>query len=117
MVIMGIKRTEMKGDLLSAQEAVALPQPPGSPTAAWITVSKCLCNLIFREEIHFVPFAALRGISQPLFRVCLIQMRLFPSSELKDLVKYLLVPVRTVSALRQDLSPGIFLSFMNSWKE
>lgn len=46
MVAVGIKRTEMKGDLLSAQEAVALQQLCGSPTAAWITLSQCLLDKI-----------------------------------------------------------------------
>lgn len=57
----------MKGDLVSAQEAVALQQPCGSPTERQITLSKCLCNLILRGKIHFVPFAALRGVPKPLF--------------------------------------------------
>lgn len=72
VAIMGQERTEMKRDLLSAQEAMALQEPCGNPTAAQITLSKCLCNLILREKIHFVPFAALRGLSQPLFWVYLI---------------------------------------------
>lgn len=38
MAIIGEERTEMEGDLLSAQEAVAFKQPCGSPRAAQITV-------------------------------------------------------------------------------
>lgn len=57
----------MNEGLVSAQEAVALQQPCGSPTEKQITLSKCLRNLILRDKIHFVPFAALRGVPQPLF--------------------------------------------------